>query len=608
MSARLADQWSARGQQPSRRNALTAALAMFVFANGAIAQGAGAWSGPWDWSCQVLGYPVACPAPPVEQTCSNGIKCTLLEFSHASLIPVGLHQGKVLMWRNESLWCCSGPASATTETWLFDPQSPTQLIKIEHPTLAANLFCAGHSWDERGRLVVGGGPTTRLFLALSTYRFVASALGAVDTSGVYPVIPTPSGSPWVQLNDFARERWYPTLLTLNDEPIPPRLGQVTCATFTTPSGATLAFGGAFDQTPNRCHVWDPTLTCDNCPHCYKGSAVWERLAGVNWKCPLTPAVNYDGVQSVPSDHELYEEDPTVPPPAPPPVFRYLDSYPRAFQLSVANGKEIFVAFDTSSYLDQPNASAPRQNWAMKAPYPSLYTGSPQNWELVEGRQPEPALVGSGDGDRYYGNAVLMHTRNESGQPVHDRVIVLNGKQQGAPASAPHHPVIREFIPNGNPGFTPIWQNKATITDSRLFGNAVILPTGEILVLGGKLWQNGSAVCVTQPYLVDVGDLPVDPAVVTPLPATSNPHPRTGVPTERLYHSTSVLLPDGRVFLVGGDDEGHDSCNAPGMLAASYSGEIYSPPYMFAPWRPHIDIAPGLTRFSVPSTLHGLPRP
>ena len=50
---------------------------------------------------------------------------------------------------------------------------------------------------------------------------------------------------------------------------------------------------------------------------------------------------------------------------------------------------------------------------------------------------------------------------------------------------------------------------------------------------------------------------------------------------RMYHSTAVLLPDGRVLSAG---ESH------GSLAQT--GEIFSPPYLFKGARPKITTAPG----------------
>jgi len=114
--------------------------------------------------------------------------------------------------------------------------------------------------------------------------------------------------------------------------------------------------------------------------------------------------------------------------------------------------------------------------------------------------------------------------------------------------------------------SPSWH----AVDSMQFGrrqiNATLLPDGKVLVTGGT-----AAPGFNDPSgHVDAAEL-WDPATEdwTTLASSS------GIP--RVYHSTALLLPDGRVLSTGGN--GHPET------------ETYSPPYLFKGTRPTITSAP-----------------
>ena len=108
-------------------------------------------------------------------------------------------------------------------------------------------------------------------------------------------------------------------------------------------------------------------------------------------------------------------------------------------------------------------------------------------------------------------------------------------------------------------------------------NATVLPTGEVLVTSG-----------TRATSFDDPSLAVHVAEIW--------NPETGVwrkvasnSVNRSYHSTSLLLPDGRVLHAGsGGATFEDGSPMPDQKNA----ELFSPPYLFAGARPTISSAPG----------------
>jgi len=139
--------------------------------------------------------------------------------------------------------------------------------------------------------------------------------------------------------------------------------------------------------------------------------------------------------------------------------------------------------------------------------------------------------------------------------------------------------------------SPQLQATGAMVYPRQFQNEVVLPTGEVAVIGG----NTSGAKFTDSFAVRNAEAW---------------DPDTGTWTEwnaqdqaRAYHSTAVLLADGRVFSAGGGLDG-DSCAAPegpGECGDDHwNAEIFSPPYLFASngqpaARPSIDDAPGVVR-------------
>jgi hypothetical protein len=122
--------------------------------------------------------------------------------------------------------------------------------------------------------------------------------------------------------------------------------------------------------------------------------------------------------------------------------------------------------------------------------------------------------------------------------------------------------------------TPTWQSAGSMTYARRQINATVLPDGKVLVTGGTS-GSGFNNPVGSVYPAEMWD-----------PATRTWSVMASMQVPRLYHSTAVLLPDGRVLSAGGGLGGSDQ-----GATDHPDAEIYSPPYLFKGARPTITSAP-----------------
>jgi hypothetical protein len=135
-----------------------------------------------------------------------------------------------------------------------------------------------------------------------------------------------------------------------------------------------------------------------------------------------------------------------------------------------------------------------------------------------------------------------------------------------------------YVIDINGGGTAAVHKVASLAHPRAYATGVLLPNGNVLVTGGS--DNGRA-------FSDVG------AVLTPElfdPATETWRDLAPMNVPRTYHSTALLLPDGRVFQSGGGLCG-DSCGANHLDL-----QIFSPPYLFKGARPRITAAPATATY------------
>ncbi len=115
-------------------------------------------------------------------------------------------------------------------------------------------------------------------------------------------------------------------------------------------------------------------------------------------------------------------------------------------------------------------------------------------------------------------------------------------------------------------------------------NTVLLPDGSMVEVGGGVGRDnayGSPLHAAneEQKQVELWD-----------PATSEWRLGPAQAENRAYHSTALLLPDGRVMSAG--DEWHGAGGVEGTpAAASDTAEIYEPPYLFKGPRPTIGSRP-----------------
>ena len=114
--------------------------------------------------------------------------------------------------------------------------------------------------------------------------------------------------------------------------------------------------------------------------------------------------------------------------------------------------------------------------------------------------------------------------------------------------------------------TPAWTLTGSMNFPRRQHNAVVLPDGKVFIVGGS--SGGGFDDSTHSVLAtEMWD-----------PATGTFTTMASIAVYRGYHSTAILLPDGRVLSAGGNVGGANA-------------QIYSPPYLFAGARPSISSAP-----------------
>ncbi|HEU0132199.1 MAG TPA: galactose oxidase-like domain-containing protein [Mycobacteriales bacterium] len=202
------------------------------------------------------------------------------------------------------------------------------------------------------------------------------------------------------------------------------------------------------------------------------------------------------------------------------------------------------------------------------------------------------------GRRWGGTSVLL--------PGLDRVLVFGGGNAGLSSEGHGEtPLLRDSVqrivgnltdaaaygPTGATASTEILDLRGAAPAYRSVGS-LTLPrrdlAGVVLADGGVLALGGAAGFEPYPGWNDVAFQPELFDLATERWSLMAPAERT-----RGYHSTAVLLPDGRVLFAGGDFE---LARGTAALPLDHTGEVYSPPYLFRGPRPVVSGAPGAVSY------------
>jgi hypothetical protein len=135
---------------------------------------------------------------------------------------------------------------------------------------------------------------------------------------------------------------------------------------------------------------------------------------------------------------------------------------------------------------------------------------------------------------------------------------------------------------------PQWQPTSPMHFRRRQHNATILPDGTVLVTGGTQGILGNDIAIAFNNL-DPG-APVHAAELWD-PATGKWTLMAEEAVDRCYHSTAVLLPDGRVFSAGGGEYAPVMNVANPAKDSHINAQLFSPPYLFQGPRPTVQNAP-----------------
>ncbi len=483
---------------------------------------------------------------------------------HAALLPTG----KVLI--------IAGSGNSTKN---FEARSFTTLLWNPHtdefsliPT-PDDMFCAGHAFLPDGKLLVAGGTRKYEVLEADVTRAAGPMTARNESPDGGPVslkkgtrFVSPTGIVFTSTEDA-------TVLPAHKMTEPD--GRTVVHSFSVDIWVEAAVEGAgsvitefsqyhIDGVSNNVYGIAEKLTLEKQE--YRGAAFsyefdpqterYQRVADMHharWYPTLVPladgnALAVSGLDEfgriLTGQNELYRRD-THQWDEVPALHRYFPTYPAIFLM--ADGR-LFYSGSTAGY--GPSNGDGR--------LPGIWNLQDNSFRQVGGLR-DPHLTETSA-------SVLL-------PPAQDqRVMVLGGGGIGESAESTARTDIVD-LRTPDPHFTP----GADLAEPTRYLNAVILPDDTVLTTGGSRDYRGKG--DSHNHIARIYD-PTRGSFRVAAP------PRIG----RDYHSEALLLPDGRVVVLGSDSLYGDGDNStPGTFEQRV--EIYSPPYLYHGSRPAITGGP-----------------
>jgi len=329
--------------------------------------------------------------------------------------------------------------------------------------------------------------------------------------------PWNEADPWEVGPRMTHGRWYPTLTRLS-------------------SGDVLIAGGLDENGQGSRNGW---------------LDIWR--PGENESVPLTPLDPYPvGERSDPRETPTTNLAPDAQFGLS--LYPYMHTLPDGSVALAGPGQQDSAILDSAAALDR--GRQPGSAWTQ------IMKPGPLPGQLEEGTYPSRI---------HQGGMGLMEPDTQGFQGSWNLLALAGSDDAVVGEYKPARPVVDRF--DARPGVRR-WTRDADLNQGRLYANSVLLPDGGIVVVGGGLGAWGEP-----PGLWYVGENePGGPPPQLKQVELRRPGERSwrlGAAQReyRAYHSTAVLLPDGRIVSAG--DDGRTK-----LSASRDNAEIYWPPNLF----------------------------